>query len=345
MSTMEVRQAIEQLYPNLESVKPSACSRALEIAAAYGTAQDVVWVQGQISQACYTGTAFAIGIARGCTDIAMLLKSGNSGLKKPMSEDDYCDFVVCGGTIALSDYDGHPRYPQDFFDIKTDGSNCDTILHLANFATFEFDTLTGLVSACLYQVNFYGDQLHRNESYYRKRGNSPNESAEVLSWKSLENSYFNCAQQLLKLTGKWIDAKRLLKERIGAMKYPKVTQMLCPMFPELVSDAFEPYLREYDAQPQDARKLENLSAVFPYLKPESVHNIQRLLDCLAINGMTNELQIASTWPNAIDLDTASHCMQLASANNQASAAAFLLDLKLKLMGGQVAASEANGLEL
>ncbi len=280
-----------------------------------------------------TTIAFAIAVSRGKTQMARALGTPQNNMVKSIGCNivgDYGDFIVCGGSIALSGFVGHPRFPDDFFEVKVDGSNCNTIIELANGGFFGTNVLTSIVSSCLYQVARYGKELRANEEYYLAQKTSKYSTEDLELWRKQEELYLNTADKLCQKFADTLDAARIMTGKVDVFAYNRVTKFLCKHFPEKISKSWALSRWRFEEKTLTQRELENLKTVFAYLDPVDIPRKESLMRCLAINGLTRELQIMQDWPDMFDNNKIETCISLASQNNHPDTAAFLLDCKMNL---------------
>ncbi len=318
--------------------------RELENAAATGTADDVAALLAERGPFGDTTVAFAIAVSRGQTQMAEMLGTPGNEMLKTLGSNalgDYGDFMVCGGSIAMSGFVGHPRFPYDFFQIETDGSNCDTIVALSGKGLFGPGVLTSIVSSCLYQVGRYGKELRANEEYYLAQGTSKYSESDLAAWREREATYMQAAEQLCNMMGDVLDAQRIMIGKVDVFAYDRVTEFLCRHFPQDISRAWVPSRWRFEERPLDRRELANLRCVFPLLDPEDVPRKEALMRCLAINGMTEELRCMQSWEGMFTEESLETCISLASRGGHADTAAFLLDCKVAM---QEDAPEEPGLD-
>lgn len=308
---------------------PALASRKLEEAAGTGGIPDVETVLRDGGPFETKTIAFAIAVSRGETEMARLLGTEGDDMLKPTGSD-YADFVVCGGSIAMSGYQGHPHFPQDFFQIEVDGSNLSSIVALAREGFFGDGMLTSMVSSCLYQVGRYGQELRKNEDYYLGHGTSRYSEEDLASWRGKEALYLGAAEELCGIAGDRLDVPRLLEGRLDVYAYEKVTRFLCEHFPDSISAAWIPTRWRFGEHELERREVRNLQIVFPYIDPAEVTRPESFMRCLAINGMTAELRQMESWPGMFSEDNLETCIELASRNGHPDTAAFLLDRKAQL---------------
>lgn len=306
--------------------------RDLELAAATKSTADVIEMLRANSYKDTT-IAFAIAVSRGKTQMAKVLGTPQNNMVKTVSCNivgDYGDFIVCGGNIALSGFVGHPRFPDDFFEVKVDGSNCNTIIELASEEFFGTNVLTSIVSSCLYQVARYGKELRANEEYYLAQKTSKYSTKDLEHWRKQEELYLNTADKLCQKFADTLDAARIMTGKVDVFAYNRVTRFLCKHFPEKISKSWALSRWRFEEKTLTQRELENLKTVFSYLEPVDIPRKESLMRCLAINGLTRELQIMQNWPDMFDNNKIETCISLASQNNHPDTAAFLLDCKINL---------------
>ncbi len=306
--------------------------RDLELAAATKSASDVMAL---LNSGSYEDTtvAFAIAVSRGQTQMAKALGTPQNNMTKLVGNNiigDYGDFIVCGGSIVLSGFVGHPHFPDDFFEIKVDGTNCKTIVELAYEGLFGADVLTSIVSSCLYQVSRYGKELRANEEYYLAQKTSKYSKEDLAFWRDQEELYLDTADKLCKMFGEDLDVPRIMIGKVDVFAYNRVTRFLCEHFPKNISKIWALSRWRFEEKTLTQREAENIKTVFEYLDPEDIPRKESLMRCLAINGLTRELQIMQDWPHLFDSSKIETCISLASQNNHPDTAAFLLDCKMSL---------------
>ena len=318
---------------SIEAPASPCPARLLEIAAGSGTAEDVAGVLSEYGPFGDTTVAFAIAVSRGQTQMAEMLGTQGNEMVKAVGNNvlgDYGDFMVCGGSIALSGFAGHPRFPNDFFQIEVDGGNCASIVELADKGFFGSGVLTSIVSSCLYQVGRYGKELRVNEEYYLAQGTGKYAEEDLAAWRTRESVYMKAAEELCSKHGEVLDVARIMVGKVDIFAYNRVTEFLCRHFPQGISRAWVPSRWRFEEKPLSSRELANLKTVFPYLDPNDVPRQEALMRCLAINGMTDELRIMQNWPDVFSEDNVERCISLASQNRHPDAAAFLLDCKTEM---------------
>lgn len=314
---------------------PARASRLLEETAGSGDAGDVEVVLADAGPFETRTIAFAIAVARGEVEMARLLGTkGDDMVKSAISGSDYGDFVVCGGGIAMSGYTGHPHFPDDYFQIEVDGSNCKAILELSDEGYFGDGMLTSMVSSCLYEVGRFGQELRKNENYYLSHGRSRYSEEDIAAWREKESLYLDTAEELCKIAGSRLDVARLLEGRLDVSAYDKVTSFLCDHFPDSISAAWMPSRWRFGEHQLGRRETANLKIVFPHIDPAGITRPDSFMRCLAINGMTDELRQMRSWPGMFTEENLDRCMDLASSNGHPDTAAYLLDCKSQDFGSE-----------